>query len=453
MQKRFAMMPVLLVSLLSSQTALANNVLSLEQAVSKALQNNPGLIAVKQQMNAAKAQASAAAAGVKPIVSTNYVGRISNNPLDAFAIKLNSRQIQQADFDPATLNDPDVTFLNSFGISVKLPVYTGGRLEAEIAGANNAAQASTYQYERARIVTALRTTQAYLAAQTAKRGISIAEKAVRSAEKHARTTRQLYKEDRIIESDKLTAEVNRAAYRSGLATAKSQYIQAKNVLAMAMGLPGLDVDVSRNIDISKKHYDEAALIAEALKNRRDIKALRAQLNARKSKVDVARSAKKPTVSLVAGSDWYEEDYPSLRNDSQYVMGIVQMDLYNATTEDKITAANLSANAVEQQINQLEHELATDVRNALARINAARERYKIANASVASAERAVPQVNERYGEGRTILIDLLQAEQSLVKARQEKLAAVHDWADAEIALRAATGALKLPDATKKPGAGK
>ncbi|RTZ59512.1 MAG: hypothetical protein DSZ32_05155 [Gammaproteobacteria bacterium] len=447
MRKHFFIL-IWLLSLPGIQQASASDTLTLEQAIESALQNNPGLIAVEQQMNSANAQASAAAAGGKPVVSANYTGRISNNPLDAFAIKLNSRKIQQEDFDPATLNDPDVAFLNSFGIAVKLPVYTGGRLEAEIAGAGDAAEASKYQYERAKIVTALRTTQAYLAAQTAKRGIAIAEKALHSAQKHARTTRRLYNEDRIVESDKLTAEVNRAAYQSGLTSARSEYSQAKNTLAMSMGLPGADVEVGHDIDISKKAYDVNALIAEALKNRRDIKALRAQLSASKSKVNVAKSEKKPTVSLVAGSDWYEEDYPSLKNDSQYIMGVVKMDLYNATTQDKITAANLSANAVEQQIKQLEQKTATDVRNALARLDAAREKYQIARASVASAERAVPQVNERYGEGRTILIDLLQAEQSLVKARQEKLAAVHDWADAEATLQAATGALKLPAVSVK-----
>ncbi len=445
MRKHFFILAWLL-GLAVNQSAQAGDVLTLEQAIDYALQNNPGLIAVEQQMHAAGAQASAAAAGGKPVVSANYIGRISNNPLDAFAIKINSRKIRQEDFDPATLNDPDAAFLNSFGIAVKLPLYTGGRLEAEIAGASDQAQASKYRYERARIVTALRATQAYLAAQTAKRGIAIAEKALRSAQNHARTTRRLYSEDRIVESDKLTAEVNRAAYQSGLSTARSEYVQARNVLAMAMGLPGADVEVGHDIDISKKNHDTDALIAQALKNRRDIKALRAQLAASHSKIDVARSAKKPTVSLVAGSDWYEEDYPSLKNDSQYIMGVVKMDLYNATTDDKITAANLATNAIEQQIRQLEQEIATDVRNALARIEAARERYRVARASVASAEKAVPQINERYGEGRTILIDLLQAEQSLVKARQEKLAAVHDWADAEATLAAATGALELPQDT-------
>ena len=46
--------------------------------------------------------------------------------------------------------------------------------------------------------------------------------------------------------------------------------------------------------------------------------------------------------------------------------------------------------------------------------------KLASANLADAQKAVTQVNERYGEGRTILIDLLQSEQALMKSRSELL---------------------------------
>ena len=44
----------------------------------------------------------------------------------------------------------------------------------------------------------------------------------------------------------------------------------------------------------------------------------------------------------------------------------------------------------------------------------------ASASLSDAQKAVTLVNERYGEGRTILIDLLQSEQALIKSRSESL---------------------------------
>ena len=68
----------------------------------------------------------------------------------------------------------------------------------------------------------------------------------------------------------------------------------------------------------------------------------------------------------------------------------------------------------------ELEIRKEVRNAFAAINEGENRLKLAKANLSDAQNAVTLVNERYGEGRTILIDLLQAEQALMKSRSESL---------------------------------
>jgi outer membrane protein TolC len=93
---------------------------------------------------------------------------------------------------------------------------------------------------------------------------------------------------------------------------------------------------------------------------------------------------------------------------------------------------MRARALEQQIKQ-------DVRQAYQRLQEAGKRYSIANRNIAKARRTVSLVNERYGQGRTILIDLLQAERALLETRNEALAAALKIkaADAELAYATAS----------------
>ena len=68
-----------------------------------------------------------------------------------------------------------------------------------------------------------------------------------------------------------------------------------------------------------------------------------------------------------------------------------------------------------------------MRDAFATRHEGEQRLKLASRNLVTARKAVRQVDERYGEGRTILIDLLQAEQALLNSRSE-------WLNASLRLR-------------------
>jgi len=420
---------------------------SLEQAVSHALAHNPELLAVLAQSAAAAGRTQTAAGERLPSLGLSYSARASNNPLDAFADKLNTRSVTTQDFDPARLNHPGTSDLHMTQLALRLPVYSGGRLSSSLTSAEEMEKNARLQYERAREITAFHTQRAYLSLLAALEAQTIADDAVKAAQQHAHSTAQLSREGRTVVSDKLTAEVNLAAVQSSREQAVTRVETARNQLKLVMGLP-----LDRDINLTAAREDIEALresnLADsetrALTGRKDLAAARAQSQAARARVQAARAAHKPSVDFIATSNWYD-DNPGFDSHSSSVMGVVSLDLYaGGRHQGEIGTALAEENEMQWRAQALEQSVRNDVRAAHDNLREARARHATAADNVERARENVRLVDQRYGQGRTILIDLLQAERSYTDARMEELNSRVDLEVGHLALRLAEGTLPLPE---------
>ena len=104
-----------------------------------------------------------------------------------------------------------------------------------------------------------------------------------------------------------------------------------------------------------------------------------------------------------------------------VLAVAKINLFSGgANKSRVSAAREESNKLKAEKTAKELEIRRQVRNAYASINEGKTRLKLASANLSDAQKAVRLVNERYGEGRTILIDLLQSEQALMKSRSESL---------------------------------
>lgn len=418
--------------------------LSLDEAVAHALAHNPELRAIRAQVEAAGARRDAASGARWPEIGASYLARSSDNPLDAFADKLNTRQVSAADFDPARLNDPETSTLHASQLAVRLPLYRGGRLSADIENAEALAHAARLQYERARELTAFGAERAWRELQASEEGLRIAEDAMTAAEEHVRTTTQLVREGRTVLSDRLTAEVNLAAIRAAREQAVTRVARARDRLRIVMGLPlAAAVDLQPAIMPISGNVPErtnAETVEEtALARRKDLEAVRALHTASRARVNGARGAHLPRVDLMAARNWYD-DNPGFDSHSNLLMGVISLDLYaGGRHQAGIAAAKAEQLEQESRVRAAEDEVRADVRAAHDRLREAAARHGLARDNVERARENVRLVKNRYGQGRTILIDLLQAERALVDARQEELAS-------RVALDIGVNAARLAEGT-------
>jgi len=163
-------------------------------------------------------------------------------------------------------------------------------------------------------------------------------------------------------------------------------------------------------------------------------------------VQAARAAHKPSVDFIATSNWYD-DHPGFDSHSSSVMGVVSLDLYaGGRHQGEIGAALAEENEMQWRAQALEQSVRNDVRAAHDHLREARARHATSADNVERARENVRLVDRRYGQGRTILIDLLQAERSYTDARMEELNSRVDLEVGRSALRLAEGTLPLPEGT-------
>jgi outer membrane protein TolC len=419
--------------------------LTLDEAIHHALSQNPELRAADRQSQAADARADAARGAFLPQIGVRYQVRRSDNPLDAFADKLNTRTVNPAtDFTAQALNYPDAGTVHATQLSVELPLYTGGRLIAGVREAGAYAEAARLGYERHQQTTAYNTLHAYRAAQAAATAVTIANDAVEAAREHAETTARLARQGRIVASDRMTAELNLASTESLREQAANRQRLALEELRLVTGLPADTALLLPPWETPGTALPAAAQSEQrALATRKDLKANEALLTASRTKISAARAAFKPQVGVIAADSWYD-DNAALDNKSQSIMGVVSMNLFNGGRDwHGLTAAQRDTEQTELRLEGARQAVRNEVRAAASRLAEATARRQITAQSVDKARENARQVKLRYGEGRTILIDLLMAERVLVEARNEELTAGLGQELSAAQLQLAEGSLPLP----------
>ena len=430
--------------LIASHPAVAD-IYTLEQAIDYTLAHNLDLEAAREQTRTATEHTAVAQGARRPQVDLRYLLRRSDNPLDAFADKLNTRSVNPAtDFTGNALNQPGSSSLSATELSVHLPVYTGGKLRAALRNAEDSERATRLQTERVRDLTTFRTRQAYLAAQAATEAVAIADDAVQAARGHAQTTASLVRQGRIVVSDRMTAELNLAATESAREQALNRQRRSLDELKLVMGMP---LDDTLEIQPWQPIADAPVLAPlvesehRALAQRKDLQANQYRVNAGQARVDVVRAAFKPQVSVVAASSWYD-DSVSLDNRSTSIMGVISMNLYSGgQVSHEVAAARSQSTENDIQLRNQERVIRNEVRSAYSNLTEALARYRIAAQNADKARETVRLVRQRYGEGRTILIDVLMSERVLVETRNEQLASAYSIAVNQAALHLAEG---MPD---------
>ena len=431
--------------LLGPAGATFAQVFSLPQAVGFALTHNSAAAVARAQVGAAKSEARMARSQGDPRASVSYGYLFSNNPLEALSAELDRRQVTVQDFVPYTLNHPGTTRLGTTTLSLSWPLYTGGALHESIQAGRFGQEAADHLAKRTKQRIIANVVYAYEGLIMAKAAVRVAHKAAVAAKGHASTAQYLYAHGRIVHSDALTASVNLGANEGLLAEARGDVETATENLALAMGAPGnLVIQVpGHSLGVVALPQKELGYyLNEALSQRPDLKALRAQARAMRARARAVRAQSSVHVMVTAQSQWFSET-PALRNNAWTVGAVISKSLYDGHhNQDHADVLQERAAALDGQLAGLVSRIHYDVTKAYENMQTAQRRYVIAQDNVTRAKQAVALVRVRYGEGRTILLDLLSAEQGLVQAREAELGALYALTSNRAALEAACGTLSM-----------
>ncbi|HUW98031.1 MAG TPA: TolC family protein [Acidiferrobacter sp.] len=418
---------------------------TLREAVDFALQHNSTAAIARSKVAAAQDATRAARSQDRPRAAVSYGYLWSNDPLAALSAELERRQVTAADFAPDALNHPGTTRLGTTTLSLSWPLYMGGAIRDAIRAGRFGQKAAQLAAQRTtqRIITNV--VQAYEGLVMAKAATEVARKAMMTATHRADTTQHLYIRGRIVHSDALAASVNLGVNKALLAEAQGDVATATENLALAMGAPsGLVIAIpDRSLGpVVLPRKGLADYLNEAQSHRPDIEALRAQARAMRAQARAARAQSSVHVMLTTQSQWFSQT-PALRNNAWTVGAVISKSLYDGHhNRDRADVLQEQATQLDEQLAGLRSRIRYSVTVAYENMQTAETRYELARANVIAARHAVALVRVRYGEGRTILLDLLSTDQSLAQAREAKLGALYALAINRAALEGACGTLSV-----------
>ncbi len=404
-----------LAALAVAGSARAGGTLTLEDAVRAAWSRHLGLAAGAAAVEAARADADAAAAGWLPTLALTARGVRTDQPMMAFGARLDQGRIAPEDFDPARLNDPAAVSAVGAGVTLTQPIFAGGRILAGRRALAAQADAEARSQERRAQELAAGVVEAYFASEVAEEGVRHADDLLAQARETERFVQARNREGLALDSDVARATAFRAQAEAERASAAQRLETARSTLVLLAG------DDAAGARLATPVADGAAPppVAAAVE-RPDVAAARARRDAARAGVAAARGSLLPEVGAQASVETFRT--PELdEGTSWYAVGLVARWQLSVPDARRLRAAKARARAAEAALGWQVREAGRDGEEARRAVETADTRVRSALEAVAASEAARTLRLARHRQGLVPLTDVLDAETGLAGARALLLA--------------------------------
>ncbi len=438
----FILVLVVLLTFTVAVYSYAAEPLTLELAIGKALENNPGLKAADAQVEAADSGVLRSASGFLPKITVSETWSRTDNPLMALGTKLNQEIITPADFNPTVINNPEPISNYDTRLAVMQPIFNGGKEYVGRSQAGLAKDASIQDRERTRQETVYNVVKAYYGLLLAREYHKVALQSLETSEANVKLAEARYKAGAVLQSDLLRAKVQLAEVKEMLTRSENGVKLAAAGLNFAMGVPqGIEYEVTGALSVQDQKAEVNALIDEAASKRPDLRAMELNRRNAEKSVTMARADYLPSLNVMGQVDWNSDRIAGDDAKSWAVMAVLQWNLFDGlVTKSKVKdalAANSRAKSLEEQTRSA---VQLQVRQAYYNLTASLDRIAATASSVQEAEEGLRIVQKRYETGMTTFVDVLGAENSLIRARTNALQALYDNNIAQVELKLAVGTL-------------
>ncbi len=426
------------------------------QCVERALAQNPDLAISRSQIDQAEAALRQAEGNKLPRLNLSLTASRSNDPLNAFGMKLGQSNVSFGDFGPpaggpfgnypanlSTLNNPDA--VNNFNTRVELlvPVYNGGMVQSYVDTAKAYVRAAQSGDRAARQQLAKHVLMAYQGVHAARAYIKLADEAKAAAEEYVRMTEKLHKQGMVVKSDVLSAKANLEEVKVKGVEARNAEKSALNQLALLMG-KSLDepLDVGASVNPKLLAGSATDLRAQALNDHAGLRALRSQVEGAAAQVSAARAGKKPQFNVMLRQDWNDKNL-GLDASSYTVAGVLSWTAFDGgTTNAAIDRAEAQRSELAAKLRQAEDGIGYQVTEAQRKALESEEKIAAREAVQEQAREAQRLVKKRYENGMGTLIELLGAQAQLDKANADLVTAQYELAVNRAELKRAVGVLDV-----------
>ena len=403
--------------------------LTVEEAVARAIAASPRLARLSALETAADAEARGARADRWPQVDLG-AGYTRRSQVPEFAVYTPTG-------NPAQPVQRMVVFPNiqdnwQLRAGLAVPIWTGGRIGGQIEAAAQGKNAAGADLAAGRADLVLETKTAYWSLVTARESVRVLQEEMRAYEAHLADARNRERFGMAARNEVLAVEVERDRVELERLRAEVAADVAEANLRRLLDLPpSARVEPAEPLEAPvTPRPDVEALVAEAQAGRAERKALAARAAAAQAITGAEHGSRLPQVVVSGGYTYANPNRDIVPPTATWTdtwdvgVGLAWSVLDGGKRSANEARARAQADAVRQQLRELDRGIRLEVTERALELRTAAARLAVAQRSVESAAESRRVAGDRYREGVIPSSELLDAEvahERAVLARTEALA--------------------------------
>lgn len=390
---------------LTGKTAMAAD-LSLKEAVNLALAQNTALKITQRDEISAKAELAKAKGNNNVAVTAS----------DSLTMQKN--------------NDSERSDSNNLGLSASIPLYTGGKNQAAIKKAELGVEAADLTTERERENLKLSVIKAYYDSLEARKTIAVRQETVDKYQEHYTNVNALYSAGSKARIDVIRSSVE-------LSDARQELIKAQNSYEVKLASLRNYLNINRNESFNLTtdfmydafEIDMDSCIEYAYRNRKDLLIDANKLAQQEQNLKAAKAGNLPTLKLSVVANQINAFSPASNSRQGLSAGAaLSWNIFDSgVTKAEIKAAENNLDIAKLNLQKDKENVDLAVRQAYYSMREAEKRFNSTKDAVKQAEEDAYIAREKYRAGEGLMLDIIDAQEALAKAKLNFISAQYDYA--------------------------
>lgn len=398
--------------------------ISLEEAKSKAYENNIDLKIAHQDFELAKSQYQQSNAVFLPSLKVSNTSSATNNPLNAFGFSLLQESITAADFDPDRLNDPGQKENFNTRFELFQPIFNVDGWKQRKA-AKLQTEAANLQKERSKEYLSLEIEKTYMQLQLAFKQKEVLEKALETSQANYVMAKNNLDQGLIQQADLLNVEVRTNQVKNDLQQAESNLRNVSEYLSFLMGTATSQVYIPAE-KIELKNAEELNNVSLNTE-RKDIQALNIGVEAQNEMLKSSHLEFIPRANAFANYEWNDDEVFGF-GASNYLFGLqLSWNLFDGgKTLGKVHQEKAQLEKTELMQEQYLAHSNLELNKAKRQLNDAFLNVQLTQLAVEQSEESLRITANRFEQGLEKTTELLFAETQLQEKELAYSKALFDY---------------------------
>jgi TolC family type I secretion outer membrane protein len=401
--------------------------ISLPEAIAVAVANQPQLAVAQYGFDAARERVREAASGLYPTLS------ISGQ---------HTRIGPSRGGGTSAVGGQFTTGGYTTNFSGRELVWDFGKTPAAVGQARDQAESTRQALAQTRQDIINQVKQAYYTLLQNQELLTVQEETVKDQRQHLDQATARFQVGVAPRADVTTAEAAVASALFNLASSQNAVAAARLSLNIALGIDiRTPVQVEETEEVGPALPEPAALMEQAFANRPVARELRAQVEAARNSLRVARVNNWPSFFLNGNYGLSGGTFPPDNASWSYGVSLSWPLFDVGLTKGRIREAEANLLAAEAQLRQTELTVSSEVVQAYLNVQTARQKVAAGQTEVESAEEQLRLATGRYQAGVAIYVEVTDAETAALTARTNLVNARYGLSTSLAALESALGVVE------------